>query len=290
MFQNLFLLAVPDFSQPAVWMSLLTLTFLEIVLGVDNIIFISIVSNRLPKEQQAKARRLGLLLAMAFRSALLLSITWVMGLTQPLFTLPLPALIGAEDLAISVKDLILLLGGLFLLYKSVMEINHKLEGEEDSPAGKPKGSSTFSSVILQIILVDLVFSFDSILTAVGLSDQVMIMIAAVIISILIMMQFADAISHFINKHPSLQILALSFLILIGAMLVMEGLHQHVNKAYIYFAIAFSLSVEVINLRRRAKQTESHAVRLHNELLEQAVEEGAMEDDPTFSALDHSEKR
>jgi predicted tellurium resistance membrane protein TerC len=282
-------LAWPDFTSPAIWMSLLTLTFLEIILGVDNIIFISIVSNRLPESQQAQGRTIGLMLAMVFRSLLLLSITWIISLTKPLFYLPWVEAATGANMAISARDLILFGGGVFLLYKSVMEIHHKMEGEDENPAGKSTGRSNFFSILIQIVLVDLVFSFDSILTAIGLSNQVVIMIIAVVVSIFIMMQFAGWISHFVNKNPGIQMLALSFLILIGVMLVMEGLHQHVEKSYIYAAIAFSLGVELLNMRR-GKKIAKKTVKLHNELLEQAVEEGAMLDDKTFSALDPNEKR
>ena len=221
--------------------ALLTLTFLEIVLGVDNIIFISIVSNKLPEHQQAKARNVGLILAMVFRVGLLLGITWIIGFTEPLFTV--------FEHGVSGRDLILAAGGLFLLAKSTSEIHHKIEGEDhtDDTSGK---KAAFGAIILQIVLLDMVFSFDSILTAVGLTDQVIIMIIAVIISIAIMMIFAGAISRFINKHPTLQILALSFLILIGFMLIVEALHYEVPKGYIYFAVGFSLLVEVLNMRFR----------------------------------------
>ncbi|MEM8965554.1 MAG: TerC family protein [Bacteroidota bacterium] len=229
------------FASGEAWIALLTLAFLEIVLGVDNIIFISIVSNKLPVEQQAKARNLGLILALIFRIGLLLGITWIIGFTEPLFTL-----LGFE---ISGRDLILVAGGIFLLAKSTTEIHHKIEGEEDTEAGSGRKVS-FSATILQIILLDMVFSFDSILTAVGLTDQVLIMIVAVIIAMAVMITLAGKISDFINKHPTLQILALSFLILIGFMLIVEGLHFHVPKGYIYFAVGFSLLVEVLNMRLR----------------------------------------
>ena len=221
--------------------ALLTLTFLEIVLGVDNIIFISIVSNKLPANQQAKARNIGLVLAMAFRVGLLLGITWIIGFTEPLFTV--------FGLDISGRDLILAAGGLFLLAKSTSEIHHKIEGEDHSEASSAKKAS-LGPTILQIIILDMVFSFDSILTAVGLTNEVVIMIIAVVISIGVMMIFAGAISRFINKHPTLQILALSFLILIGFMLIIEALHYEVPKGYIYFAVGFSLLVEVLNMRFR----------------------------------------
>lgn len=222
------------------WIALLTLTFLEIVLGVDNIIFISIVSNKLPKESQPKARNLGLLLALVFRVGLLLGISYIIGFTQPLFTV--------LDYAVSGRDLILAIGGLFLIFKSTVEIHHKLEGEHGE-ANQPKATSFFA-VIMQIILLDVIFSFDSILTAIGLADDVLIMIIAVIIAMVIMMVFAGKISSFINKHPTLQMLALSFLILIGFTLFAEAFHAEIPKGYIYFAVFFSLMVEVLNMRLR----------------------------------------
>ena len=225
--------------------ALLTLTFLEIVLGIDNIIFISIVTNRLPQEEQKRARLIGLSLAMIFRVVLLLGITWLIGFSAPLF-----AVAGIE---FSGRDLILLAGGLFLLAKSTMEIHHKVEGVADRPGIEAKKAS-LASTLVQIVLLDLVFSFDSILTAVGLTNNILVMIAAVIISILVMMLFAGKISDFINKHPSLQILALSFLILIGFMLTIEAFDQHVPKGYIYFAVFFSMMVEILNMRLRKKQS------------------------------------
>lgn len=231
------------FSQPETWVALVTLSFLEIVLGIDNIIFISIVSNKLPQNRRAKARNIGLLFALGFRILLLLGITYIIGFTKPLFTI--------FDLEISGRDLILFAGGLFLLAKSTSEIHHKIEGEEVAEK-KDSKSVTISSVVIQIIFLDIIFSFDSILTAVGLTDHVIIMIIAVIISIGVMMLFSGKISDFINRHPTLQILALSFLILIGFMLVLDGFHVHVAKGYIYFAVAFSLIVEVLNMRLRKK--------------------------------------
>lgn len=232
------------FLQTDTWIALLTLTFLEIVLGVDNIIFISIVSNKLPVEQQAKARNLGLTLALFFRIGLLLGISYIVKFTQPLFSI--------LDHDFSGRDLILLAGGIFLLYKSTLEIHHKMEGnpeEIDVSAAK-----SLRSVLVQIVLLDIIFSFDSILTAVGLVDHVIVMIIAVIISLGIMMAFAGKISTFINRHPTLQILALSFLILIGFMLLLEGFHFEVPKGYIYFAVFFSLAVEIINLRMKGKSS------------------------------------
>lgn len=222
--------------------ALLTLTFLEIVLGVDNIIFISIISNRLPEHQQTKTRNLGLFLALVMRIGLLLGISWIIGFTEPLFT------VLEHD--ISIKDLILIVGGLFLIGKSTTEIHESLELDEHEE--KKKVAISVSKVILQIVALDMVFSFDSILTAVGLTEEVMIMIVAVIIAMIVMMTFAGRISNFINKHPSLQMLAMSFLILIGFMLVLEGLGEHIPKGYIYFAVFFSLTVESLNMRRRRK--------------------------------------
>jgi len=237
----------PDFADPSVWISLLTLSFLEIVLGVDNIIFISIVSNKLPESQQPKARSRGLFLAMVLRILLLLTITWIIKLTNPVFTIPFIEENGAP-IGISWKDIILLLGGIFLIAKSTLEIHHKLE-KSATPKNKVVYTA-FSAVILQIILVDAVFSFDSILTAIGLVDNVIIMIIAVIISMLVMIAFAGAISAFINRNPTLQMLALAFLIVIGIMLIAQGFHQQISKSYIYTAMAFSLFVELLNMRLR----------------------------------------
>lgn len=246
-------MVIPDFGDPAVWLSLLTLTFLEIVLGVDNIIFISIISDKLSPERQKKARTIGLMLAMIFRVLLLLTITYIMRLKEPLFNLPFIKDEG-QPIAISWKDLILMAGGLFLIVKSTLEIHTKLEKPVVSQDSKPVYAA-MSAVILQIVLIDAVFSFDSILTAIGLVDEVMIMIIAVIISIIIMIAFAGPISHFINRNPTLQMLALAFLIAIGIMLVAEGFHQKISKSYIYTMIAFSLVVELLNMRIR-KKTES----------------------------------
>jgi predicted tellurium resistance membrane protein TerC len=244
---------IPDFSDPAVWLSLLTLTFLEIVLGVDNIIFISIISDKLDPDQQKKARRIGLTLAMLFRIGLLLTITWIMKLQNPLFTIPFIKMDGVP-VAISWKDIILMAGGVFLIFKSTLEIHHKLEKPiiEASDTTKKTVYANLRSVIVQIVLIDAVFSFDSILTAIGLVEDVAIMIIAVIISILLMMAFAGGISRFINRNPTLQMLALAFLIAIGIMLVAEGFHQKISKSYIYTMIAFSLLVEMLNIRLRKK--------------------------------------
>jgi predicted tellurium resistance membrane protein TerC len=255
-------LAQITLTDPATITALLTLTVLEIILGVDNIIFISIVSNKLPVEQQRRARNIGLMLAMVFRVGLLLTISLIIQLTDPLFNLPFLKKEGAP-IGISWKDVILIAGGVFLIFKSTLEIHHKLEKVQPQAANAPTVKSAFASVIVQIVLVDAVFSFDSILTAIGLVDEVWVMIAAVIISMTLMMLFAGAISRFINKHPTLQILALAFLIMIGVMLVAEGFHQHFNKSYIYIAIAFSLVVEMINMRLRKNRD---PVDLNNEEL------------------------
>ncbi|HTE24785.1 TerC family protein [Flavitalea sp.] len=249
---------IPDFSDPAIWISLLTLTFLEIVLGVDNIIFISIISDKLQPDQQKRARTMGLLLAMAFRILLLLAITWIMRLTEPLFTIPFIKKDG-ESIGISWKDLILMAGGIFLIAKSTLEIHHKLEKSAPEDGVKPVYTG-FANVVLQIVLIDAVFSFDSILTAIGLVDEVFIMIIAVVISIGIMIAFSGAISRFINRNPTLQMLALAFLIAIGIMLVAEGFHQEINKSYIYTMIAFSLVVELLNMRLRKR---SESIKLKN---------------------------
>ena len=230
------------FAQSETWIALLTLTFLEIVLGVDNIIFISIVTDKLPKEQQPKGRLIGLSLALIMRVALLFGITWIIGFKEPLFSV--------LDHSFSGRDLILAAGGLFLLAKSTSEIHHKLEGQADDR--DVKNAAGFWSVILQIIVLDIVFSFDSILTAIGLTEHIIIMIIAVILSMGVMLAFSGKIAAFINKHPTLQMLALSFLILIGFMLILDAVGQHVPKGYIYFAVAFSMVVEMLNMRLRKK--------------------------------------
>lgn len=235
-------------------MALFTLTFLEIVLGIDNIIFISIVTNKLPEKERPKARTLGLALALLFRIGMLLSITWIMGFDKPLFTIENFELWGVEieNFGFSGRDAILLAGGIFLLAKSTSEIFHKVEGDEQHAkiGGAKKG---MLNIIVQIVLLDIVFSFDSILTAIGMTNDLPVMITAVVIAIIVMMLFAGKISAFINNHPSLQILALSFLIMIGLMLVLDAFHEHVPKGYIYSAILFSLTVELINMRIRKKK-------------------------------------
>lgn len=241
-------------TDPQIWISLLTLTLLEVVLGIDNLIFISILSGKLPAAQQAKARKVGLSLALITRILLLCSLAWLVSLDKPFWQ----ARIFSWDLAVSGKDLILLLGGLFLIAKSTKEIHEKLEGEDGSVTNHL--APTFVSVIIQILLIDIVFSLDSVITAVGMVKQISVMIAAVIIAMIVMLIFVDQISRFVDRHPTIKMLALSFLILIGTMLVAEGFHQHVNKGYIYFAMAFSVGVEFLNLKLRTKQATK--VELH----------------------------
>jgi predicted tellurium resistance membrane protein TerC len=255
------LLAI-NLTDPGIITALLTLTVLEIILGVDNIIFISIVTNKLPEQQQPRARLIGLLLAMVFRIGLLLAISWIISLTNPVFTVPF-VIENNAPLAISWKDIILIAGGIFLVFKSTLEIHHKLEKARPESAKSGVSPSAFGAVIFQIVMVDAVFSFDSILTAIGLVDEVWVMITAVVISMTIMILFSGVISRFINRHPTLQILALAFLIMIGVMLVAEGFHQHINKSYIYIAIAFSLIVELINMRLRKN---NQPVDLNNDAL------------------------
>lgn len=266
------LMSIPDFSSSAVWMSLLTLTFLEIVLGVDNIIFISITSSKLPLELQRKATNIGLLLAMGLRIVLLLGISVLIAMKEPWIQLDW----GFLTAGFSGQSIILIIGGIFLLYKSVTEIHHKLEGEEPDLKNEKKNSLTLSSAIIQITLINIVFSFDSILTAVGMTNGIdgalIIMIIAVIISVFIMMLFAVPVGRFVNEHPTIQMLGMAFLILIGFMLILEGGHLahlkifeseigSVPKGYLYFAIAFSLLVEFLNmqLRKRSKPVELHSI-------------------------------
>lgn len=227
-------------TDPQVWMALVTLSALEIVLGIDNIIFISIQAGKLPVHQQEKARLVGLGLAMFIRIALLFSLTWLMGLTSPLFSV-----MGNE---ISGRDLILLSGGLFLIWKSTMEIHEKLEGEDEH--FNTRAGASFGAVIFQILLLDIVFSLDSIITALGMASQLAVMIAAVVIAVAFMMLFSGKISAFVERHPTIKMLALSFLLLIGVALIGDGLDMHIPKGYIYFAMAFSVMVEMLNLRLR----------------------------------------
>ena len=230
---------------PQIWIGLLTLTALEIVLGIDNIVFISILAGRLPGRSQKKARIWGLALAMIMRVLLLLSLSWIMNLTRPLFSV--------ADFAVSGRALILILGGLFLLAKSTREIHHRIEGGDEHGAGETRAS--FSGVLVQIILLDVVFSLDSVITAVGMVDEIPVMIVAVVVAVVVMMIFSGMISDFIHRHPTLKMLALSFLLLIGVNLIGDGLGFHIPKGYTYFAMGFSLGVEMLNLRVR-KQTRS----------------------------------
>lgn len=236
-------------SNPQAWIALLTLTFLEIVLGIDNIIFISIQADRLPKEQQQKARMVGLGLAMFMRIALLFSISWVMGLTEPLFHI--------FDLHVTGQSLILAGGGLFLIGKSVFEIHENIEGHHDS--GAAKATATFGATIVQILLLDLVFSLDSVITAVGMADDLAVMVIAVIVAVGVMMIAAKPVSDFVNRHPTVKMLALSFLLLIGFTLTLESVHIEIPKGYIYFAMGFSVMVEMLNLRLRGKSSSGGAV-------------------------------
>ena len=245
---------IESLTDPQVWIALTTLTFLEIVLGVDNIIFISILSGKLPEEQQPRARRLGLLGAMITRVLLLLSLAWIIRLTHPWFTI-----VGQE---ISGRDLILILGGLFLLGKSTYEIHDKLEGEEGHASKRVAAS--FMSVIVQIMLLDLVFSLDSVITAVGMVDELWVMVTAVVIAVGVMMLSAEPISAFVHRHPTVKMLALSFLLLIGLSLVAEGFDHHIPKGYIYFAMGFSVFVEMINLRLRKKAAPVHLKERYSE--------------------------
>jgi predicted tellurium resistance membrane protein TerC len=230
-------------TDPQAWIGLATLTVLEIVLGIDNIVFISILADKLPAGQQARARLLGLGLAMLTRILLLLSLSWIIGLTAPLFRVA-----GQE---ISGRDLVLLLGGLFLLGKSTHEIHGNLEGESHGE-GSGRRAPSFTGVLIQIMLLDVVFSLDSVITAVGMVDEIAVMIAAIVIAIGFMMAFSGPISGFVSRHPTIKMLALSFLILIGVALIAEGLGQHIPKGYIYFAMAFSVGVELLNLRVRGR--------------------------------------
>jgi predicted tellurium resistance membrane protein TerC len=235
-------------TDPNAWIALLTLTVLEIVLGIDNIVFISVLAGRVPKAQQARARQVGLAVALVMRVGLLLTISWVIGLTQPLFTL-----LGFE---FSGRDVILIGGGCFLLAKATTEIHHALEGDEST--GPSVRAATFGSVIIQIALLDIVFSLDSVITAVGMADDIPVMITAIVIAIIVMLIASGPLSRFVDEHPTVKMLALSFLLLIGMSLVAEGFEVHIPKGYIYFAMGFSVFVEVLNLRLRRR----HAAPLH----------------------------
>ena len=282
----LLLFDLPNFASPEVWVSLLTLTFLEIVLGIDNIIFIAIASNKLPEEQQKKATNIGLILAMVMRIILLFGISFIIAMEEPWLKLDW----GWLHAGFSGQAIILVIGGIFLLYKATSEIHHKLEGGDGHESEKgEKKYATMSSVIFQITLINIVFSFDSILTAVGMTSGIfgalLIMVIAVVLSVGIMMVFAIPVSRFVNNHPTIQMLGLSFLILIGFMLIAEGAHSaHLSifdsevgaipKGYLYFAIAFSLGVEFLNLRLRKK---SKPVQLHG-AQEEAIEAGVMQEE------------
>lgn len=241
-------------SDPNAWIALATLTALEIVLGIDNIIFISVLVGRLPEKQRDSARRLGLTLAMLSRIALLLSLAWIMRLTEPLFTL------FSTD--ISGRDLILILGGLFLLWKSVHEIHNSLQGPDESEHGPSTAKVSYLGVLVQIAIIDIVFSLDSVITAVGLADQISVMVLAILISVGVMMLAAKSIGEFVDANPTIKMLALSFLVLVGVTLMAEGFETHIPKGYIYFAMAFSVVVEMINIRLRRKHV---AVKLHRDL-------------------------
>lgn len=271
------------FLKADTWLALLTLCFLEIVLGIDNIIFISIVSNKLPEHQRDKARNVGLALAMLVRICFLLGITWIISFKEPLFSVSdfmpdwLINFFGFHgEHAFSGRDLILGFGGLFLIAKSTMEINHEMEGDEDEEGSSKKPPSvTLSGTIVQIILLDIIFSFDSILTAIGIVDKVIIMIFAVVISIGVMMFFSGTISRFIQQHPSMEVLALGFLILIGFMLFLEALEFVIPKGYIYFAVAFSLLIELTNIRVKKKRKRK-PVKLNKPFTEDEMEEAVKE--------------
>ncbi|HMJ67799.1 MAG TPA: TerC family protein [Cyclobacteriaceae bacterium] len=264
------------FLKADTWLALLTLCFLEVVLGIDNIIFISIVSNKLPEEHRARARNIGLALAMIVRICFLLGITWIITFTEPLFTIP-KNFIMAHAMSFSGRDLILGFGGLFLIAKSTMEINHEMEGEEGEEGVTKKATVTLSGTIMQIILLDIIFSFDSILTAIGIVDKVIIMIIAVIVSICVMMFFSGSISRFIQKHPSMEVLALGFLILIGFMLFLESLHYVIPKGYIYFAVAFSMLIELTNIRVKKKRGDkSKPVKLKKGYTDEELNEAVIE--------------
>ena len=238
-------------TEPGTWLSLVTLTAMEIVLGIDNVIFISILVDKLPRGQQTSARRLGLSLALILRLGLLFAITWIMGLTAPFFTV-----IGNE---ISGRDLILIGGGLFLIAKATREIHENLEvvqAEHKAPSGR----SAFGIILVQILALDIVFSLDSVITAVGMAQHISVMVVAMVVAVVVMLAFSGSVAAFVNRHPSMKMLALSFLLLIGVVLVADGMGQHVGKGYIYFAMAFSFGVELLNMRVRGRAA---PVALHN---------------------------
>jgi predicted tellurium resistance membrane protein TerC len=237
-------------TDPQAWIALITLTLLELVLGIDNIVFISILVDKLPLAQREKARRIGLFMAMFMRVGLLLVLAWIIGLTAPLFTV--------TSYEFSGRDLILIGGGLFLIWKSTGEIHQSMEGEEGHSSSAVK--ATFGAVILQIMIIDMVFSLDSIITAVGMVDEIAVMIAAVVASVALMMSFAGAIGRFVSAHPTIKMLALSFLVVVGVVLIAEGFGQHVPKGYVYFGMAFALGVEMLNIRMRKRSAKP--VKLH----------------------------
>lgn len=243
-------------TDPNTYISLITLALLEIVLGVDNLVFVSILAGKLPAAQRPKARRLGLGLALVTRILLLCFIGWIVGMTKPMFHL--------GEHGVSGRDLVLLLGGLFLLGKSTHEIHHNLEGEDGEVTNRMGSAASFGAVIVQIGLLDIVFSLDSVITAAGMVKHVPIMIAAVVISMVFMVMFVNRISDFIDRHPSLKMLALSFLIMIGALLVAEAFHKEIPKGYVYFAMGFSVAVEALNIRSRSKRAAGRSVELHKE--------------------------
>ncbi|MGN6511199.1 MAG: TerC family protein [Chitinophaga sp.] len=253
---------IPDFTDASVWISLLTLCFLEVVLGIDNIIFISIVAGKLPENQQRKARNIGLGLAMVFRVALLLCINWIIGLKDPVVNFKW---LNGLVIPLSWKDIILLAGGLFLIVKSTLEIHHKLQSGGQEGPKSARAVHSLGAVLIQIVLVDAVFSFDSILTAVGLVENVLVMIIAVIVSIIIMMLFAGPVTKIINKQPTLQMLALTFLIVIGVVLIASGFHQEISKSIIYSCLGFSLIVEMLNIRLRGKHARNIELNASKEL-------------------------
>jgi predicted tellurium resistance membrane protein TerC len=238
------------FTNPDLWAALLTLTALEVVLGIDNVIFLSIVSSKLPAHQQQKARRVGLILALVMRVALLSSVSWIAGLTAPIMTM--------GDFALSWRDVVLGLGGLFLLYKGTHEIHNSMEGEEEE--GGPRATTTFAAAIVQIVILDVVFSLDSVITAVGMTDNLPVMISAIVIAILVMMFAAEPVSSFVNRHPTVKMLALGFLLLVGMALMADAAHFHIPRGYLYFAIGFSILIESLNLIAAARRKKAREAR------------------------------
>jgi predicted tellurium resistance membrane protein TerC len=238
-------------TDPQIWASLITLAALEIVLGIDNLVFIAILADRLPEHQRSKARRIGLALALISRLALLATLAWIVGLTQPFVTI--------GEFGLSWRDVILIGGGLFLLVKATKEIHNEVEGEEEDK-GPGRTGTTFLAVVTQIAIIDIIFSLDSVITAVGMADQLWVMVVAVIAAVIIMLIASDALAHFVSAHPTVKMLALSFLLLIGVMLIADGMHFHIPKGYVYFALVFSVMVEALNLwvRKRRKQAAAKA--------------------------------